>query len=180
MTGYEECVKLFRTQDSDKSPEFGKYLGLLKKFVIDPNENAREKALDAVFAFVEEAQVAGKVSVVSCSSLRIEESLSRTVGEVAPGIIGKCLNGRAKMKERAFDVLLMYVGNRETSRYRRRTGQRSRKQTTEDRSSLSGITSTRFIVCDTSIEQRHSLFVAFAFTENSVRKFYRSNPFSNQ
>ena len=60
MTGYEECVKLFRTQDSDKSPEFGKYLGLLKKFVIDPNENAREKALDAVFAFVEEAHVAGK------------------------------------------------------------------------------------------------------------------------
>ena len=60
MTGYEECVKLFRTQDSDKSPEFSKYLGLVKKFVIDPNENAREKALDAIFAFVEEAQVAGK------------------------------------------------------------------------------------------------------------------------
>ncbi|CAF0721167.1 unnamed protein product [Adineta steineri] len=92
MTGYEECVKLFRTQDSDKSPEFSKYLGLIKKFVIDTNENAREKALDAVFAFVEEAQVAGK-----------------TVGEVAPGLISKCLNGRAKMKERAFDVLLMYV-----------------------------------------------------------------------
>jgi len=60
MTGYEECIKLFRTQDSDKSPEFSKYLGLVKKFVIDPNENAREKALDAVFAFVEEAHVAGK------------------------------------------------------------------------------------------------------------------------
>ena len=60
MTGYEECVKLFRTQDSDKSPEFSKYLGLIKKFVIDANENAREKALDAVLAYVEEAQVAGK------------------------------------------------------------------------------------------------------------------------
>lgn len=60
MTGYEECVKLFRKQDSDKSPEFSKYLGLVKKFVIDPNENAREKALEAIFAFVEEAQVAGK------------------------------------------------------------------------------------------------------------------------
>jgi cytoskeleton-associated protein 5 len=33
----------------------------------------------------------------------------RTVGEVAPGLIGKCLNGRAKMKERAFDIILMYV-----------------------------------------------------------------------
>ncbi|CAF2625523.1 unnamed protein product [Rotaria sp. Silwood2] len=92
MIGYEECAKLFRTQDSDKSPEFSKYLGLVKKFVVDPNENAREKALDAIFAFVEEAQVAGK-----------------TVGEVASGLISKCLNGRAKMKERAFDILLMYI-----------------------------------------------------------------------
>ncbi|CAF3330130.1 unnamed protein product [Rotaria socialis] len=92
MTGYEECAKLFRSQDTDKSPEFSKYLGLVKKFVVDPNENAREKALDAIFAFVEEAQVAGK-----------------TVGEVAGGLIGKCLNGRTKMKDRAFDILLMYI-----------------------------------------------------------------------
>jgi cytoskeleton-associated protein 5 len=33
----------------------------------------------------------------------------RTVGEVTPGLISKCLNGRAKMKERAFDIILMYV-----------------------------------------------------------------------
>jgi hypothetical protein len=32
---------------------------LVKKFVIDPNKYAREKALDAVFAFVEEANIAG-------------------------------------------------------------------------------------------------------------------------
>mgnify|MGYP006897134235 CR=1 FL=1 len=32
----------------------------MKKFVIDPNENAREKALDAVLAFVEEANIASK------------------------------------------------------------------------------------------------------------------------
>lgn len=66
MAGYEECVKLFRTQSSDKSPEFSKYLGLIKKFVIDSNENAREKALDATFAFVEEAQVAGKYGISIC------------------------------------------------------------------------------------------------------------------
>jgi cytoskeleton-associated protein 5 len=60
MTGYEECVKLFRTQNSDQSPELNKYVNLIKKFVIDSNENAREKALDAVFAFVQEANVAGK------------------------------------------------------------------------------------------------------------------------
>ena len=73
MTGYEECVKLFRTQDSDKSPEFSKYLGLIKKFVLDANENAREKALDAVLAYVEEAQVAGKyvmMSIVTKSYVR--------------------------------------------------------------------------------------------------------------
>ena len=33
----------------------------------------------------------------------------RTVGEVAPGLIGKCLNSRAKMKEKAFEILLMYI-----------------------------------------------------------------------
>ncbi len=60
MIGYEECVTLFRTQSSDQSLEFNKYVNLLKKFVIDPNENTREKALDAVFAFVEEANIAGK------------------------------------------------------------------------------------------------------------------------
>ena len=60
MTGYEECVQLFRTQASDQSPEFNKYVPLMKKFVLDPNENAREKALDAIFAFVEEANIAGK------------------------------------------------------------------------------------------------------------------------
>ncbi|CAF1382635.1 unnamed protein product, partial [Adineta steineri] len=92
MTGYEECVTLFRTQNSDQSPEFMKYVSLMKKFVIDSNENAREKALDAVFAFVEEANIAGK-----------------TVNEVSSGIITKCLNGRSKMKERAFDIILMYI-----------------------------------------------------------------------
>ncbi|CAF3523710.1 unnamed protein product [Rotaria socialis] len=92
MTGYEECIKLFRAQPSDQSPEFNKYVNLMKKFVIDSNENAREKALDAVFAFVEEANVAGKV-----------------VNDVASGLIAKCLNSRSKMRERGFEILLMYI-----------------------------------------------------------------------
>lgn len=33
----------------------------------------------------------------------------RTVTDVAPGLINKCLNARSKMKERAFDILLMYI-----------------------------------------------------------------------
>jgi cytoskeleton-associated protein 5 len=35
--------------------------------------------------------------------------LNRTVNEVASGLINKCLNGRPKMRERAFDILLMYI-----------------------------------------------------------------------
>ncbi len=107
MIGYEECVKIFRTQTSDQSPEFNKYLNLLKKFVIDPNENAREKALDAVFAFVEEANLAGKWgSIFFCKSLIF---VLRTANEVASGLIAKCFNTRSKMKERAFEILLMYI-----------------------------------------------------------------------
>lgn len=33
----------------------------------------------------------------------------RTVNDVAAGLIAKCLNGRSKMRERAFDILLMYI-----------------------------------------------------------------------
>jgi cytoskeleton-associated protein 5 len=33
----------------------------------------------------------------------------RTIGEIAPILMSKCLSGRAKIKERAFDILLMYV-----------------------------------------------------------------------
>lgn len=60
MIGYDECVQLFRSQTSDQSAEFVKYVHLMKKFVLDSNENAREKALDAVFAFVQHAAIAGK------------------------------------------------------------------------------------------------------------------------
>ncbi|CAF1056931.1 unnamed protein product [Didymodactylos carnosus] len=92
LSGYEECIRLFQTQDSEKSGEFSKYLGLLKKFAVDSNEIAREKALDAVFIYVENASVAGK-----------------TANEVSSGLIQKCLNARAKTKERAIDILMMYI-----------------------------------------------------------------------
>lgn len=36
------------------------YLGLVKKFVVDTNEIAREKALDAVLAYVENIPAASK------------------------------------------------------------------------------------------------------------------------
>jgi cytoskeleton-associated protein 5 len=60
VAGYEEATKLFNKIDDEKSPEFSRYLGLIKKFVTDSNAIAQEKALETVAAFVENAHVAGK------------------------------------------------------------------------------------------------------------------------
>ncbi|VDN09988.1 unnamed protein product [Dibothriocephalus latus] len=45
VEGYEEAVKLFSTQSSDKSPVFNDYVGLMKKMVVDSNAIAQEKAI---------------------------------------------------------------------------------------------------------------------------------------
>ena len=60
IAGYEEVTKLFQRIDDEKSPEFSRYAGLLKKFVIDNNAFAQEKGLEAVQAFVENAAIAPK------------------------------------------------------------------------------------------------------------------------
>lgn len=60
LAGYEEAIKLFRTIDDEKSPEFSKFAPLIKKFVTDSNAVAQEKALEAVIAYVENAAVATK------------------------------------------------------------------------------------------------------------------------
>ena len=60
LAGYEEAAKLFQTIDDEKSPEFSKYLGLIKKFVIDNNAVAQEKGLEATLAYIENAAAAGK------------------------------------------------------------------------------------------------------------------------
>lgn len=59
LNGYEEALKLFQKID-DKSPEWSKYLGLIKKFVTDSNAVAQLKGLEAALAYVENAHVAGK------------------------------------------------------------------------------------------------------------------------
>lgn len=93
VNGYEEATKLFQNQRDEKSPEFQKYLGLVKKFVVDNNVVAQEKGLNAVLAYVENAACAG-----------------RTCGEVMNGIVTKCMGApKAKTKELAFDILLMYI-----------------------------------------------------------------------
>lgn len=60
LNGYEEALKLFEKIDDEKNPEWSKYLGLIKKFVIDSNAVAQLKGLEAALAYVENAHVAGK------------------------------------------------------------------------------------------------------------------------
>ncbi|XP_021706619.1 protein mini spindles isoform X3 [Aedes aegypti] len=93
VDGYEEAAKLFRTIDDEKSPEWNKYLGLVKKFVTDSNAVAQEKGLEATLVFVENSGNAGK-----------------TVGEVMSGIVTKCIGApKAKTKDLAAQITLMYI-----------------------------------------------------------------------
>lgn len=93
MHGYEECVKTFQCIDDEKSPEWSKYVGFIKKFVVDSNAAAQEKGLEATLAFVENAAVASKI-----------------VGEVMNGIVSKCIAApKAKTKELAVQITLMYM-----------------------------------------------------------------------
>lgn len=93
VNGYEEVTKLFRQIDDEKSPEFSKYLGLVKKFVVDSNAMGQEKGLEATLAFVENYAHAGK-----------------TVGEVMSGIVTKCIAApKTRTRELALQVTLMYI-----------------------------------------------------------------------
>lgn len=93
VSAYEEVTKLFKQIDDEKSPEFGKYLGLVKKFVTDSNAVGQEKGLEATLAYVENYAHAGK-----------------TVSEVMSGIVTKCIAApKTKTRELALQVSLMYV-----------------------------------------------------------------------
>ncbi|EFN60447.1 Cytoskeleton-associated protein 5 [Camponotus floridanus] len=93
LHGYEECVKTFQCMDDEKSPEWNKYVGLIKKFVLDSNAAAQEKGLEATLAFVENAAVAGKI-----------------VAEIMNGIVSKCIAApKAKTKDLAVQITLMYI-----------------------------------------------------------------------
>lgn len=59
LNGYEEALKLFQMID-EKSPEWGKFQGLIKKFVTESNAIAQLKGLEAALAFVENAHLAGR------------------------------------------------------------------------------------------------------------------------
>lgn len=93
LNGYEEALKLFQRIEDEKSPEWGKYLGLIKKFVTDSNAVAQLKGLEAALAFIENAHAAGK-----------------TTGEVVSGVVTKVFNQpKARAKELGADICLMYI-----------------------------------------------------------------------
>lgn len=93
LNGYEEAMKLFQRIQDEKSPEWGKYLGLIKKFVTESNAVAQLKGLEAALVFVENAHVAG-----------------RTAGEVVSGVVTKVFNQpKARAKELGADICLMYI-----------------------------------------------------------------------
>ncbi|XP_029289078.1 cytoskeleton-associated protein 5 isoform X2 [Cottoperca gobio] len=93
LNGYEEALKLFQKIEDEKSPEWGKYLGLMKKFVTDSNAVAQLKGLEAALAFIENAHVACK-----------------TTGEVVSGVVTKVFNQpKARAKELGTDICLMYM-----------------------------------------------------------------------
>lgn len=93
LSGYEEALKIFQKIKDEKSPEWSKYLGLIKKFVTDSNAVVQLKGLEAALVYVEKAHVAGK-----------------TTGEVVSGVVSKVFNQpKAKAKELGIEICLMYI-----------------------------------------------------------------------
>ncbi|KAG7269929.1 hypothetical protein CRUP_017674 [Coryphaenoides rupestris] len=93
LNGYEEALKLFQKIQDEKSPEWGKYLGLIKKFVTDSNAVAQLKGLETALVFVDNAHIAGK-----------------TTGEVVSGVVTKVFNQpKVRAKELGSDICLMYM-----------------------------------------------------------------------
>ncbi|GCB74029.1 hypothetical protein scyTo_0003113 [Scyliorhinus torazame] len=93
LNGYEEAAKLFQKIQDEKSPEWSKYLGLIKKFVTESNAVAQLKGLEAALVYIENAHVAG-----------------RTTGEVTSGVVNKVFNQpKARAKELGVEICLMYI-----------------------------------------------------------------------
>lgn len=93
VDGYEEAAKIFREIDDEKSPEWNKFINLIKKFVIDSNAMAQEKGLEATLIFVENCANAGKI-----------------VNDVMSGIVQKCIAApKTKTKDLAVQITLMFI-----------------------------------------------------------------------
>lgn len=112
INGYEEAKKLFEQIDDEKSPEFGKYIGLIKKFVTDSNAVSQEKGKWCICT-------SRFVSHVSICPLGLEAALvyvenyahaGKTVGEVVAGVVSKCIAApKTRTKQLAAQIILMYI-----------------------------------------------------------------------
>lgn len=93
LHGYEEAIKIFREIDDEKSPEWNKFTGLIKKFVVDSHAMCQERGLEAALIFVENSANAGKI-----------------VGDVTAGIVAKCVSAsKTKTRELAVQTILMFI-----------------------------------------------------------------------
>ena len=66
LTGYEEALKVFQRIHDEKSSEWGKFLGLIKKFVTESNAVAQLKGLEAALLFVQNAHIANRYGYITC------------------------------------------------------------------------------------------------------------------
>lgn len=112
VDGYEEAARTFKQIDEENSPEWNKFLGLVKKFVIDSHAMAQEKGLEATLVFVEMCGSAGKtVGEVRhrCFFLCFRMLISCPF-QVVSGIVSKCLGSpKAKIKDLGGQIVLMYI-----------------------------------------------------------------------
>ncbi|XP_059928012.1 cytoskeleton-associated protein 5-like isoform X2 [Gadus macrocephalus] len=93
LTGYEEALKVFQRIDDEKSSEWGKFPGLIKKFVTESNAVAQLKGLEAALAFVQNAHIA-----------------NRLAGEVVSGVVTKVFNqAKVRARELGFEICLMFI-----------------------------------------------------------------------
>lgn len=93
LNGYEESIKIFREIDDEKSPEWNKFIGLIKKFVIDSHAMCQERGLEATLIFVE-----------NCANA------TRIVGDVVSGIIAKSIAAsKTKTRELSVQVILLFI-----------------------------------------------------------------------
>lgn len=93
LDGYDEVLKVFRSIDDEKSPEWNKYLSLIRNFVRDGHAMAQERGLEAALMFVQKAACAGKIA-----------------GEVMFGLVEKCFSAsKIKVNEMVLDITFMYI-----------------------------------------------------------------------
>lgn len=93
LNGYEESIKIFREIDDEKSSEWNKFMGLIKKFVIDSHAMCQERGLEATLIFVE-----------NCANA------TRIVGDVVAGIVAKSIAAsKTKTRELSVQVILLFI-----------------------------------------------------------------------